>query len=363
MSARVSLFAMMGCVLACGVARAAEAPLSDADRQQLEALGREFPSGTSLRVTPHFLIVYDVPDAFVSSRVRLLEMVRTAFFNQFTRDGFDPKPPANRLVCILFKNYTDYIAYSQRTGAVGVSGTGGYYAANTNRIAIFDNRSNPNLAEIGVDMELLSRTIAELDNTIEQAGRDGDAQRVATLRNQRGDVAQKLIELHRRHSTSAGLSDIAQTFHEATHQFAFNSGVQRRGVVYPLWLSEGLATSFETINPAVQFGPGERNPNRQQRLTAIGKRRAFAPLRELIALTELNDATMDRKLDVYAESWSLFQYLYTKRLAALRTYLQQQGERNGPVDVATMLRDFEAAFGPVAEVENGWRDYVAALKP
>ncbi len=39
---------------------------------------------------------------------------------------------------------------------------------------------------------------------------------------------------------------VATIIHEATHQIAFNSGLQTRFADIPLWVSEGIAVFFET---------------------------------------------------------------------------------------------------------------------
>ena len=39
---------------------------------------------------------------------------------------------------------------------------------------------------------------------------------------------------------------MATIIHEATHQLAFNCGMQNRYADIPLWLSEGIAIYFET---------------------------------------------------------------------------------------------------------------------
>ena len=49
---------------------------------------------------------------------------------------------------------------------------------------------------------------------------------------------------------------VATIIHEATHQIAFNSGLQTRFADVPLWVSEGMAVFFET--PDLQSAKGWR---------------------------------------------------------------------------------------------------------
>ena len=50
---------------------------------------------------------------------------------------------------------------------------------------------------------------------------------------------------------------VATIIHEATHQIAFNCGLQTRFADIPVWVSEGLAVYFET--PDLQSPKGWRN--------------------------------------------------------------------------------------------------------
>src|SRR5690606_31731957 len=72
-----------------------------------------------------------------------------------------------------------------------------------------------------------------------------------------------------------------RTTHEVAHQLAFDSGLQRRGVMYPLWVAEGLATTFEVEVGGV-MGPGQDNPVRRHRLEEAYASSSLLPIETLI---------------------------------------------------------------------------------
>ena len=56
---------------------------------------------------------------------------------------------------------------------------------------------------------------------------------------------------------------VATIIHEATHQLAFNRGLQARFADVPLWVSEGIALYFET--------PDLRNSRGWQTVGAVNR--------------------------------------------------------------------------------------------
>lgn len=353
-------------VLLCGavaVAREVSGVPGGADRTEMEALAKEFGPGSSLRVTPHFLIVYDTNDAWAQSRGRLFEMAWSAFFHDMTAAGFHPAPPDRRLVCVLLSRYQDYLDYARRHHTAHVAGTGGYYNWATNRVIVFDNRTSPAMAPIVQKIQQLQAALAQFDEAIDRAGRAGDATLRDHLRTRRALVVQDLTQLQSRYAGAAGLTDIAQTFHEATHQLAFNTGVQSRRGGYPFWLTEGLATTFETINPALPTGPGADNPRRRRRLTEAFHAHRLVPLADFIGLIQLPDNTTDQQRgDAYAQAWGLFDFLFRTRPDGLRRLFKTLATAENPLDAAALRRAFERDIEPLHGLDQGWVAYLAALK-
>ena len=69
-------------------------------------------------------------------------------------------------------------------------------------------------------------------------------------------------------------------------QLAFNTGVQTRGVMYPLWVSEGLATNLEA-DGAGGLGLGRDNPGRRERLLRARAEGRLVPIADFLTLTRV----------------------------------------------------------------------------
>lgn len=124
-------------------------------------------------------------------------------FEAEARDmGFSPAMPGSPMTVIFFAERQDFIRFAREVDRLDASAMGGYFATAPNHVVLYDDRSSPSFAF---------------------ALRTGSAvQRHAAAK-------QASIETRRK---------IA---HEAAHLLAFNTGVQRVGVEYPAWFTEGLA--------------------------------------------------------------------------------------------------------------------------
>jgi hypothetical protein len=142
---------------------------------------------------------------------------------------------------------------------------------------------------------------------------------------------------------------VATIVHEATHQIAFNTGLQTRFADIPLWLSEGLAVYFET--PDLQSAKGWRgigavNASRLAKFREYRQTRPAGSLRTLIADDKrLRDARA--ALDAYAEAWALNYYLLQTHPREYLAYLQTLSAKQPLMwdDPETRLREFQNAFG------------------
>ena len=146
--------------------------------------------------------------------------------------------------------------------------------------------------------------------------------------------------------------------HEVAHQMSFNTGLQTRGVLYPVWVSEGLATQFETHDPR-EGGFAGANPARQRRLAAAFRQGRLRPLGEMVVLTD-PPTDHEARLDVYAQSWGLVQFLSQREPRAFRRYLYTLAMRpSGRRPLAALQAEFAAAFGPDEQLQAAWEVFLA----
>jgi hypothetical protein len=147
--------------------------------------------------------------------------------------------------------------------------------------------------------------------------------------------------------------------HEVAHQLNFSTGLQARGVLYPFWVSEGLAMCFET--PAVgEGGFAADNPARRDRLGRAHREGRLRPMAEFVLLTA-PPAGDEARLDAYAEAWGMVQFLFRRDPRQFRRYLCALSLRpRGPRPAAALAAEFEADFGPTAALQAQWELHLAS---
>ena len=224
------------------------------------------------------------------------------------------------------------LRYARRADRIDASWTAAYYSARTNRVALVAQRAGD--------------------------GHDHDARHASLTDHSLHADADRLDTTEAADSTLSHISR-ASTTHEAAHQLAFNSGLQRRGVIYPVWVSEGLATNFELMEHGGDLGPGHDNPVRRIQLLEADAGGRLLDLDVLASQTRVpsDDAAATR--DLYAQSWGLFKFLYETRPDAMSDYLQRLR------DLPTGVRDEEAlhdafirSFGEPDDLERSWRRWL-----
>lgn len=148
--------------------------------------------------------------------------------------------------------------------------------------------------------------------------------------------------------------------HELVHQLAFDSGLQARDVMYPLWVAEGLASNFESPGERLQYlGP---NPERHARLVRLTRNGDLLPLANLVVITDRRGLSRSKRVDAYAQAWGFFRFLAETRDEQLKHYLQTLAALPpGPRAAHDLRRELERSFGRIERVEQDWEDWLAAL--
>lgn len=326
-------------------------------------LKEEFGEGFEVYTGMHFILVYNTPRPWALARSGLLEKTHDYFFQSMRRAELKPLPLDCRLVCVLFEKHEDFIAYAKRVDNIDLTWSSGYYSGRSNRIAFFNDEDSPQFQEVRREMTALEKQIAELDRQIDEATRRKNLAVAIELRRQKSEVRKRLRWYENRHSAVAGLANAAKTTHEAVHQLAFNTGLQSRTAMYPFWLTEGLATNFEAPNGAEGFGPFHDNPSRRMTLKDARDEGKLTPLSELVSMAGPRGEDPEQIANQYAQVWGLFQFLFRKRHDAMQKYLQSLAKAPpGDRDEAALLKEFEDAFGPTAEVDAMWQRQLKQLR-
>jgi hypothetical protein len=282
-------------------------------------LAAELPPGFSTYTTQHYVIAYDTSRAYAQWAGSLFERLHRAFTNYWRRQGLDLREPEFPLVVLIFSEHQSYDRASREDLSNGVGNIIGYYSLRTNRVNMFDLTGAEALR--------------------------GQERRRGSFR-----------EINQMLSQPAAVPLVSTIVHEATHQIAFNCGLQARYADLPLWLLEGMAVYFEA--PDLSSARG---------WTGIGK--VNYPRLETFRrnLPRWNEGTLrglladDRRLreprtsvDAYADAWALNYYLIEFQSKAYAAYLKQMAEKRPLIetDPKTRLEEFQQNFGDLKQLEQ-----------
>jgi len=285
--------------------------------------------GGSIRVssTEHFSIVHDAGAKYVPGISSTLERAYKQFYQAFSLAGFKLAQSTDHLVWICFPQQSKFDEYAIQVEGTDLSWLDGYYSTLTNRVAVVE--PSPRLPQ----------------------------------RNTKPGNPVNLVANAQPHEEILPMSpdesqmDLARLTHELAHQLAFNSGLQKRGVMYPFWVSEGLATNFE-----FDWLPGTGFENcsmaRRECLVQMYTSGELIPLRQFVVQTKV-PASASRSRRYYAQAWAFFQYLLVEHGESLQGYLRHTanllpGQRAPKV----MLREFTEAFGSPEEIEGSWSAFL-----
>lgn len=313
-----------------GASAASAASSAAAERQRKidvlsHRLAREFGGDFEPHASDHFLLLHDTASERASARAELLEQTHAQFYNVFTSAGFQLQPLREPLLCVLFARQDAFAHYARLVDRIDMSWSGGYYSSRTNRVALYESEDEWR---------------GHMHQSYADSGGPSDVD---------GTVA----------PIPSSRISFASTTHEAAHQIAFNSGLQKRGVMYPFWASEGLATSFESSHLEQALGPHRDNPVRRFELTDAHRSGRLMPLEEFIVLVgpPSNDAATIGT--VYAQAWGLFHFLFQHEREALMHYMAALAKLEpGYRDAQTLREEFITSFGSVADIEQRWHEHL-----
>lgn len=252
----------------------------------------ELPAGFQSHQTAHYVVCYNTSREYAEWTSSLLERLHRAFTAYWKRQGFDLHPPEFPLPAIVYASQAEYVAASQGELGGSAASVVGYYSMASNRVQMYD------------------LTGAE-----------------AVLRAQRVRVSR--TDISRLLSTPAAEPLVATVVHEATHQIAFNCGLQQRFAQLPLWLVEGMATYFET--PDLGAGRGWRGIGKVNylRLALFRNNLAEWSAERMTGLVADDAAFRNARTasDAYADAWAMNYYLMQRRPKEYSAYLRKISEQ------------------------------------
>jgi hypothetical protein len=292
--------------------------------------------------TEHFQLFYR--DRSSSIRIvyescDFLEKVYREFYADFSTAGFNLRAVAEPLPWIVFDSRQPYREFARIADGMQSPSLESYYSVRNNQVVLMQTAAN-------------------------QCGdrQHGDSDPTPMVRESWLAGMDSLLPESDLPTGGGGMLEVRRATHEAAHQLAFNSGLQKRGAMYPLWVSEGLATNFEADSLRA-VGIARDNSPRQRQLLAARDAARLMPLESFVKLVRVPNGGPEIANDLYAEAWALFNFLFKTRPAELRAYLNHLNTlETGPRSPEALYHEFTSAFGSMGAVERSWLDYMDALQ-
>ena len=276
----------------------------DADEMERRML-EELPGEFKVYRTSHYLVFYNSTESYAKVVSGLFEQLYRGFFTFWKNQRWDLPEPEFPLVALVLKDRSAFQSYAGDEIGDTANGIIGYYHLGTNRMTTYRVR----------DLE----------------------------------------------------RNVATIIHEATHQLAYNCGMQKRFADNPMWVSEGLAMFFES--------PDRRNPSRwrsigQVNQTNLRRFHAYFPKRPEESLaTLLADDTRLRNPSLmqesYGESWALTYFLIKTKKKEYVKFLQllSEGQPLAEKSKRQRVEMFEKAFGStLVDLDESFIKYMRRVR-
>lgn len=291
--------------------------------------------------TDHFHLMYrqqEMPSPIVKQTGELLEHAYDKFVSEFKKAGFALGSVDERLTWVVFNNEHQYRDYARLADGMNTPYLESYYAARSNQVVLMQVSA---ASRWNRDTSVRRRSVPANTVNPQVAGMDEPSEA--------GSV-----------NGGGGMLDVRRAVHEAAHQLAFNTGLQKRGVMYPLWVSEGLATNFECDSAKEIDVAGDNAPRNRQLMRAWSNGRLM-PLSSFVTLVNIRSGEYSAN-DLYAESWAFFNFLFKTRKSELKAYLTELAEAEpGPRDSDIMMDEFTRAFGSLDRLERAWDKHLESM--
>ena len=276
-------------------------------------LVQQLGEGFRVHQTAHYVVVSDADEPFVLYCAGLFEKLYKGFYAFWKNNRWELPEPQFPLVAVIFNDKASFQRYARPEAGPAAESIIGYYNLQTNRIATYDIAEGAG-ARAGVF--LVDRNIATL-------------------------------------------------VHEATHQLAYNCGLQKRYADNPYWVSEGMAVFFES--PDLKRGDGWRQIGK---INEVNRIRFAQYLRErpadsLVTLIQ-DDARLKNSSTAsfaYAEAWALTYFLVKTKPEAYVNYLKRlsEGEYLQTLEPRQRVQMFCEAFGEIEKLDKQFIAYTRRI--
>ncbi|MHC4414501.1 MAG: DUF1570 domain-containing protein [Planctomycetota bacterium] len=308
--------------------------------------------------TKRFIVISDAQADWTHDQAHLLERTYHQFHRFTRRLGLRPQPLRHKLVCILFERHEDYQEFAKKHDGVTADWISGYYSPKHDRVVFYNIETNPAVAGAAQLLPAKPAEILAMSPDRRRAGTSDRTRRAETRCPSPGCDLPPGYAPRDRIDEERAKAAIATSVHEAIHQLAFHTRIQSPLIQNPLWISEGLATAFETDRPTESFGPERDFAVRREQFVTLLRDENLIPLRKLVTYMQMPDDRDETITAVYHQSYALVTWISRFRKDELRDYLNVlKNEPPGRPTTRRHLELFEQAFGDVDRLEHKWVRY------
>ncbi len=284
--------------------------------------------GFKVHQTKHYVFCYNTSPGYAAWVGGLYERLHGAFYNYWKQLKVDLHEPEFPLIALVFENQESYAQYSRKELGDATKSIIGYYSLQSNQVNMYDLT--------GVE-ELRIK------------GDRNSAARINAILSQPG--AERTV---------------ATIIHEATHQLAYNSGLEARFADNPFWVSEGIAIYFEA--PDLQSAKGWKKIGGVNRVNLFNFRKLLRERPETSLTTLLSDDKRFRDpataSDAYAEAWALNYFLLRTREAKYIDYVKELAKQPQLVEEGAEFRlaMFKKHFGDLTTLDTEFLRYMRSVQ-
>lgn len=310
--------------------RSDDLPLVPLKQEQVaKELLATLPAGFEVHTTARYVILHNTSRAYAQWCGALFERLYAGFVNFWKNKGFTLHEPEFPLVCIVFADQASYERWAKAELGEATRNVIAYYSLKTNLVTMYDLTGTESLRRAN--------------------DRRGSAAQINQMLAQPN--AEKMV---------------ATIVHEATHQIAYNCGLQTRFADIPLWVSEGIAVYFEA--PDLSNSKGWRSIGEVNRLR-IGDFRKYTmsrPSESLKSLIVDDKRFRDPRqaVDAYAEAWALNYFLIRQKPKEYKAYMQLMATKQPLIwsEPAERLKEFQDIFGDLSNLDADFLKYMRKVR-
>ncbi len=308
--------------------------------------------------TTRFVVISDANRDWTRHQAELLERTYHQFERFTRRLQLRRMPLRHKLVCVLFERRDDYQRFAKGHDSVTADWITGYYSPKQDRVVFYNLQSSTVTTRTRGTVEPTTAQMLALDRHDAPARPLSQPTETEIIRPTRRRDRRPADSAPSRINDRSVKAATATTVHEAIHQLAFHTRVESPWIQNPLWISEGLATAFETDRPNEAFGPDHDYAPRREQFQKLMRNDQLLALRELVKYTRMPDDSDKTVKTIYHQSYALVTWMNRFRKTQLRAYLKAlRSEPPGRPTADRHLELFELAFGDVDRLERAWLRY------